>query len=343
MTVRGGLGRGLGALIPSGASVLEELPTSVIEPNPRQPRRSFDEESLETLAASIRQVGVLQPVVVRPAHAGRYQLVLGERRWRAAQRAGLATIPSLVIETDERGAIERALVENVHREDLNPIETAASYQQLIEEGGLTHEELAERLGLSRPAVTNSLRLLELPPAVQRLVLQGRLSAGHGRALLGLAGHPMLERIAQRVATESMTVRQTEELVRLRRIGADDPAPRRGEDPDAAREVAHRISNALGTRVKVTTGRRRGRILIDFRTWEQLEQLAARIIGGGAGPQAEGSDGAADHPTEPDGAEGLADGEPAEPQQPVAAREEVASSYEENGGAASSHEMWLGSA
>src|SRR5438270_13513633 len=165
MTARTGLGPGLRRLMPPGASVLEELPTASVVPNPRQPRQAFDDEAINDLAASIRQVGILQPVVVRPTGDGSYQLVVGERRWRAARRAGLAQIPALVIETDEQGALERALVENVHREDLNAVEEAAAYQPLIEEAGLTHEDLAGPLGLSRPTVTNAPPLLRLPPSV----------------------------------------------------------------------------------------------------------------------------------------------------------------------------------
>src|SRR5205807_9443174 len=189
MTGRTGLGRGLGALIPSGASVMEELPTASVVPTPRQPRQNFDDEAISDLAASIRQVGILQPVVVRPAGDGTYQLVVGERRWRAARRAGLALIPALVIETDEQGALERALVENVHRQDLNPLEEAGAYQQLLDEAGLTHEDLAERLGLSRPAVTNALRLLDLPAPVQRLIVERRPSAAHGPGFVWLADPP----------------------------------------------------------------------------------------------------------------------------------------------------------
>src|SRR3981081_204261 len=217
MTARTGLGRGLGALIPTGASVMEELPTTSVVPNPRQPRQTFDDEAISDLAASIRQVGILQPVVVRPAGDGTYQLVVGERRWRAARRAGVGLVPPLAIQTDREGALERALVENVHRQDLNAVEEAAAYQQLIDEAGLTHEDLAERLGLSRPTVPNALRLLDLPSSVQRLLVDRRLSAGHGRALLGLAGHPLLERVAQRVAAEGMSVRKTEESGRGHRL------------------------------------------------------------------------------------------------------------------------------
>ncbi|HEU5003667.1 MAG TPA: ParB/RepB/Spo0J family partition protein [Actinomycetota bacterium] len=297
MTIRTGLGRGLGALIPSGANALEELPTTSIVPNPGQPRRSFEDEAISDLAASIRQVGILQPVVVRPLPDGTYQLVVGERRWRAARRAGLTTVPALVIETDERGALERALVENVHRQDLNPLEEAAAYQQLVDEAGLTHEALAERLGLSRPAVSNALRLLELPAGIQRLVLDHRISAGHGRALLSLNGHPLQERVAQRVVAEGLSVRQTEELVREYRVDVPKapPAPRR---PRAALEdLGEALSEALATRVRVTMGKRKGWVVIECGSRDDLDRVCEGLLrqGGGedeaavAGP---GSDGGA---------------------------------------------------
>lgn len=297
MTPRRGLGRGLGALIPTGASVMEELPVEAIVPNPRQPRRTFDEEAIDSLAASIRQVGVLQPVVVRPAGDGLYQLVLGERRWRAARRAGLGGVPALVVETDERGALERALVENIHRQDLNPIEEAAAYEQLLDEAGLTHEDLAERLGLSRPAVSNALRLLELPPPVQRLIVEGRLTAGHGKALLGLAASPLIERVAQRVAAGGLSVRETEVLVRRHRPGAADRPPQQPARLLAAGmgEVAELLSEELQTRVQVTLGRRKGRIVIECGSAADLGRICRRILegrcdAGEPGPQQEAGEG-----------------------------------------------------
>lgn len=281
MTARGGLGRGLGALIPTGARALEEIPISDIYPNAGQPRRQFDDERLGSLAASIRRLGLLQPVVVRRAGSGSFELVMGERRWRAAQRAGLASVPAIIIETDDRGSLERALVENIHRQDLNPIEEAAAYKQLLEEAALTHEDLAEKLGLSRPSVSNALRLLELPDPIQKMVMENKLTAGHARALLGLAGHPLLERIAQKVAAAGLSVRQTEELVR--RQAAEMPgglavrgAPgRRRSDPGLA-ELGERIGDFLQTRVRVTKGRGKGKIVIDFGSSEDLERIARRL-------------------------------------------------------------------
>jgi ParB family chromosome partitioning protein len=275
-----GLGRGLGALIPTGATALQELPVGSIVPNRRQPRRAFDEEGLATLAASMRQVGVLQPVVVRSKEDGRFELVLGERRWRAARRAGLANVPALVVETDDRGALQRAVVENIHRQDLNPLEEAAAYQQLIEEGGLTHEQLAEQLGLSRPSISNTLRLLDLPPSVQRMVMEGKLSAGHARALLPLAENPLLERVAARVAGEGLSVRQAEELSRRYSIegkAATSPGGKR-RLPAGMAELSERLSEELNTRVTVAMGRRKGKIVIELGSREDLERVARRLLG-----------------------------------------------------------------
>lgn len=283
MMTRGGLGKGLGALIPAGATALEEISASSIAPNLRQPRKQFDDEALASLSASIRQLGLLQPVVVRRNPAGGYELVMGERRWRAAQRAGLSTIPALIIDTDDRGALERALVENVHRQDLNPIEEAAAYKQLLDEAGITHEQLAERVGLSRSTITNAMRLLDLPDGVQAMVMQGKLSAGHARALLGLLGHPLLERLAQRVAAARMSVRETEDLVRREREGgghvepvADGPT---GAGGDAGlKEIAGALADQLQTRVRVSMGRGRGKIVIEFGSGDDLVRICRRIAG-----------------------------------------------------------------
>ncbi len=286
MSAKGGLGRGLGALIPAGATSLEEIAPSSIVPNTRQPRKHFDPEALNTLSASIRQLGLLQPVVVRRRADSGYELVMGERRWRAAQQAGLSTIPALVIDTDDRGSLERAIVENVHRQDLNPIEEAAAYRQLVEEAGLTHEQLAERVSLSRSTVGNVMRLLDLPDTIQALVLQGKLSGGHAKALLGLLGHPLLERIAQRVAASGLSVRETEDLVRQEREEREETVPgdaptRRGAaantDPGLV-EISDALSDQLETRVVVSKGRGRGRIVIDFGSDEDLVRIWRHIAG-----------------------------------------------------------------
>ena len=278
MTARTGLGRGLGALIPSGANALEELPITSVVANPGQPRQIFDDETISDLAASIRQVGILQPIVVRPLGDGTYQIVVGERRWRAARRAGLTMLPALVIETDERGSLERALIENVHRQDLNPLEEAAAYLQLVEEAGLTHEELAERLGLSRPAVTNALRLLDLPSPIQRLIVERRLSAGHGRALLGLGTHPLLERVAQRVAAEGMSVRQTEELVRSYRVDVPkQPSGRPKSGRAVLEDMGEVLSEALETRVRVQMGKRKGWVVIEAGSRTDLQRICDELL------------------------------------------------------------------
>lgn len=281
------MGRGLGALIPAGATSLEEIPPGVIVPNPRQPRKHFDPEALNTLSASIKQLGLLQPVVVRRRGDSGYELVMGERRWRAAQQAGLSTIPALIIDTDDRGSLERAIVENVHREDLNPIEEAAAYRQLVEEAGLTHEQLAERVSLSRSTVGNIMRLLDLPDSIQAMVMQDKLSGGHAKALLGLLGHPLLERIAQRVAASGLTVRQTEDLVRQEREEREEPASpeaparrqvRTGGDAGLL-EISDALSDQLETRVVVSKGRGRGKIVIEFGSDEDLVRIWRRISGG----------------------------------------------------------------
>lgn len=282
MTIRrSALGRGLGALIPSGGRVVEDLPVEAIQPGARQPRRHFDPEGIASLSASIRQVGVLQPVVVRPAAEGRFELVMGERRWRAAQEAGLESIPALVTETDDREALQKALIENMHRSDLNAVEEAAAYQQLIEEGGLTHDELAEQLGVSRPAVTNTLRLLELPATVHRLVVEQRISAGHARALLGLPDLVSMERLAMRVAAEGSSVRETEALVRKHRSIVDGPVrPPRGARVAGAgmNELSERLSDELQTRVQVAMGKRKGRIVIECGSPQDLERISRRLLG-----------------------------------------------------------------
>ncbi|MDO9173259.1 MAG: ParB/RepB/Spo0J family partition protein, partial [Actinomycetota bacterium] len=241
-----GLGKGLGALIPADATSvvtgdaprLEEIAVGSIVPNPHQPRVHFDEASLAELAASVREIGVLQPVLVRPANDdGTYELIAGERRWRAARRAGMAVIPAIVRATDDLGSVERALVENLHRQDLTPLEEASAYQQLIEDFSLTHEQVASRVGKSRSAISNTLRLLSLPAAIQALLADGRLSAGHAKALLGTPDRAFQEQLARRAATESWSVRMLEDAVRDRGGAAaavnDDPPPSAGKVGDGA--------------------------------------------------------------------------------------------------------------
>ncbi len=287
---RRGLGRGLDSLLPSGPAPGEdtppntgrlELPVDSIDPNPLQPRHHFDDATIDELASSISNIGVLQPLVVRP-RGDRFELVAGERRWRAASRAGLTTVPVVVVETDDRGSLERALVENIHREDLNPIEEAAAFRQLIDEGGLTQEALGERLGKSRVTITNTLRLLELPVQVQRFVTEGRLSAGHGKALLGLQGNPFMERLARRAAEEGWSTRETEDQVRRYQTMSGAIPPPTGTDrhalPAVATEAQRRMADHLQTRVRVEMGKRKGKIVLDFVSLEDLERVVGVIVG-----------------------------------------------------------------
>jgi ParB family chromosome partitioning protein len=290
-TRRGGLGRGLGALIPTGPAEqeltgarFEELPLEAIEPNPRQPREVFDEEALAELVSSVREVGVLQPVVVRETAPGRYQLIMGERRWRACKEAGVAAIPAIIRETPDDALLRDALLENLHRQQLNPLEEAAAYEQLLQEFGVTHEELATRLGRSRSHVSNTLRLLALPAGVQRRVAAGVLSAGHARALLALDDDEAREALAARIVSEGLSVRAVEEIVAL---GETEPAPR---TPRARRPVApalaglaDRLSDALETRVSVELGRRRGKLVVQFATIDDLERIVAQIAPGALQP------------------------------------------------------------
>ncbi|MFT5432095.1 MAG: ParB family chromosome partitioning protein [Myxococcota bacterium] len=295
MARRSGLGKGLSSLIPPGEAdtgsmgeidaVLAEIPVSDITPNRHQPRVHFDEESLAELTASIQQIGVLQPILVRPGEPGEgYELIAGERRWRAASRAGLATIPAVVRHTDDLAAVEQALVENLHRDDLTPLEEAAAFQQLLEDFDLTHEQVADRVGKSRSAITNTLRLLGLPPTVQRLLADGKLSAGHARALLGTPDRSLQERLAAQAVSEGWTVRGVEDAVRGGGVEPDEPKST-GPKPDGAGltpatklrppgllELEQLLADHLETSVSVTMGAKRGRIAIDFADLEDLERI-----------------------------------------------------------------------
>jgi ParB family transcriptional regulator, chromosome partitioning protein len=285
---RSGLGRGLGALIPEEAEAdlgtsFREIGIDEIVPNPFQPREEFDEAGIAALADSIEQVGVLQPVLVRLADDGRYQLIAGERRWRAAQRAGLARVPALVREVGDATALEHALVENLHRQDLNALEEAAAYQQLIDDFGLTQEELGRRVGRSRPAVANTLRLLQLPPVIQGLLIDGRLAAGHARALLPVEDRDRQQALAQQAVAEGWSVRQVEEAVKAG-AGAgpvEEGRPRRpgATRPAALLELEERLSEHLDTRVAVQMGARRGRVVVDFADLDDLERVYRLIIAG----------------------------------------------------------------
>lgn len=314
MARRSGLGKGLGALIPTevsagAGSALREVPISSIKPNPHQPRTRFDEETMSALAASIRELGLLQPVLVRPVpgQEGAYELIAGERRWRAARRAGLQTLPVLVREVGaDAHSLEQALVENLHREDLGPLEEAAAYQQLIDDFGMTHEQVATRVGKSRAAVTNTLRLLQLPAGVQRALSDGTITAGHARALLATPDRALQEALVGRIVGEGLTVRQLEDLVRASEAAEDGPAvasaaeqaavvpgttagttrasaPRRLPAPGVL-ELEELLSTHLNTRVKVELRNRRGRVVVEFATLEDLERIyRAMVEGPGIGP------------------------------------------------------------
>ena len=281
---RGGLGRGLSSLIPGAAEGrgLLEIPVSAIDRNPRQPRGEFPEEPLAALARSIREVGVLQPVVVR-ARDGGYELVAGERRLRAAKLAGLATIPAIVREGDDTESLREALIENIHREDLSPLELAAAFQSLLEDLGATQETVAERLGYSRAHVANTIRLLSLPADVQGLLAEGRIQAGHARALLGLPDEEARSTLALRASAEGLSVRQVEDLVRRYTDSPGAVIKRAQKDPDPMlSEVEEILSEQLATRVLVTLGRRKGKIVVEFASREDLERIVSEIIGSGPG-------------------------------------------------------------
>ena len=284
MARRSGLGKGLGALIPMDSdteeSIFQEIDIVHIVPNPYQPRDRFDEETLTALAASIAEVGVVQPVIVRKAIEG-YEIIAGERRWRAAQRAGLRSIPVLVREADDKGALEAAVVENVHRQDLNALEEAAAYRQLIDDFGLTQEDVAARVGRSRSAVANTVRLLNLDPSVQRLVVEGHLSAGHGRALLTLEDEAARQALAEEIVRENLTVREAERRAAESQAVSEEVA---SAEPDDDREsVAEEVkagileleellSTRLDTRVSVQLRKSRGKITIQFSGLSDLERI-----------------------------------------------------------------------
>jgi ParB family transcriptional regulator, chromosome partitioning protein len=278
-TQRGGLGRGLSALIPGAADEtgLIEVPVNAVSPNPRQPRQAFDEGSIEALGRSIREVGVLQPIVVRVLNGG-YELVAGERRLRAAKLAGLATIPAVIRTTDDTESLREALIENIHRQDLSALEQAAAFQELLEDLGVTQEVLAERLGHSRPYVTNTIRLLQLPGEVQRLLAEGAVSAGHARALLGLEDQDAQLTLALRIAAEGLSVRQTEELVRTYTGPADGRPAREERAPDPKiLQYEEALAEALGTRVHIQRTRRKGKIVVEFGSKADLGRIVSRIV------------------------------------------------------------------
>jgi ParB family transcriptional regulator, chromosome partitioning protein len=265
----------------------EEIPVTAVSPNPRQPRRTFDEDALEELADSIREVGLLQPVVVRATGGGRYELIMGERRWRASQRAGLTEIGAIVRDTPDTDLLRDALIENLHRQQLDPLEEAAAYQQLLDDFGATHEQLAQKIGRSRPHISNTLRLLNLPPAVQKRVAAGVLSAGHARALLSLNDAGAQERLAHRIVAEGLSVRAVEEIVS---VGTEDTkqkprSSRPGKAPTAPalERLANRLSDIFETKVKVELGRHKGKIVVEFASMDDLDRIIdAMTTNGGSG-------------------------------------------------------------
>lgn len=290
MSRRSGLGRGLSALIPTevaseSSSALVELPVTSLRPNPDQPREHFDEETLASLAASVRELGVLQPVLVRQATDGSYELIAGERRLRAAKRAGLTTIPAIVRDADRAGSLEQALVENLHRQDLNALEEAAAYSQLIEDLGLTHEQVATRVGKSRVSITNSLRLFQLPPSVQKLVASGELSGSHAKALLGTPDRSLQESLAKRAVAEDMSVRAVEDAVKAAQTPSTGDQPATATRPSTPRsrlpepgvaELERLLSDHLDTRVKVDMGSKRNSVVVDFADLDDLERIYVRM-------------------------------------------------------------------
>lgn len=288
MARRSGLGRGLGALIPSDisgevGSALREVPVESIAPNPHQPRRYFDEEALATLTASIAELGVLQPILVREVGDDRFELIAGERRWRAAKRAGLPSIPVVVRTVDEILSLEQALVENLHREDLNPLEEAAAYQQLMEDFSLTQEQVAQKVGKSRSAVANTLRLFQLPPSIQRLVAENQLAAGHAKALLGTPDRVFQERLARDIVANGLSVREAEEAVRQHNDAVEESAPGTAAErvastkrlrPPGLLELEELLADHLDTRVKVSMAGAdgKGKVVVEFAGLEDLERI-----------------------------------------------------------------------
>jgi ParB family chromosome partitioning protein len=301
-----GLGRGLGALIPTApgaagsegqatgapasgsvglapelrevaGTYFDEIAIGAITPNPRQPRQHFDDDALDELAASIKEVGLLQPVVVRKVMPGRFELIMGERRWRACQRAGLEHVPAIVRGTPDDELLREALMENLHREQLNPLEEAAAYQQLLDDFAATHDELARKVGRSRPHISNTIRLLQLPGPVQRRVAAGVLSAGHARALLSMDDPEEQDRLAHRIVAEGLSVRAVEEIVAL---GQQQAKPRRAQQRQrpgpVLTELADRLSDVLDTRVKVELGKQKGKLVVEFASLEDLQRIVTTM-------------------------------------------------------------------
>jgi ParB family chromosome partitioning protein len=284
---RGGLGRNLDSLIPTPIRVIGvdtpvagrlEVDINSIRPNPRQPRTVFEDDSLRELAASIKEIGILQPPVVRKVGENQYELIMGERRLRAAKLAGLSSIPVIIRETSDNELLREALIENIHRSNLNSLEEAAAYSQMLVDFGLTHDELAKRIGRSRPVITNTLRLLNLPPSVQKKLASGAISAGHARALLGLTDSAEIERIANKIVSEGLSVRATEELIAIN-AGSSKTTKRKksgGSSLGNYQELEERIGDALDTRVAIKGGTKGGKIQIEFADSQDLLRITGKI-------------------------------------------------------------------
>lgn len=278
---KGGLGRNLDSLIPTAIKLpgsetviadRDEVLLSAIKPNPKQPRTVFDEDALKELAASIKEVGVLQPPVVRKSGAGTYELIMGERRVRAAKLAGLTSIPVIIRQTPDNELLREAILENIHRSQLNALEEAAAYNQLLTDFGYTHEELASKLGKSRPLISNTIRLLNLPPSVQRRVAAGTISAGHARALLGLADQYEIEKLANRIVAEGLSVRAVEEIISLGGKSKTTTTKNKSTTSPEIKELGVRLSDALDTRVNIEMTQKRGKIVIEFGSLEDLHRI-----------------------------------------------------------------------
>lgn len=286
MAKRGGLGTNLDALIPTSLTVggnevaqQNEVSIDSISPNPKQPRTVFNEEAMAELVASIKEIGILQPPVVRQTSAGRYELIMGERRFRAAKLAGLRSIPVIIRQTPDNELLREALIENIHRSQLNPLEEAAAYTQLLQDFNCTHDELAQKLGRSRPLISNTMRLLNLPASVQSRVASGIISAGHARALLGLSNEAEIDRLAKRIVAEGLSVRAAEEIIAATSPKAASKAKKKssGTSPEV-NEIAERLGDHLDTRVKIKGGKTKGEISIEFSGYADLARIVKKIEG-----------------------------------------------------------------
>jgi ParB family chromosome partitioning protein len=286
MAKRGGLGTNLDALIPTSLTVggnevaqQNEVSVDSISPNPKQPRTVFNEEAMAELVASIKEIGILQPPVVRQTSAGRYELIMGERRFRAAKLAGLRSIPVIIRQTPDNELLREALIENIHRSQLNPLEEAAAYTQLLQDFNCTHEELAHKLGRSRPLISNTMRLLNLPASVQSRVASGVISAGHARALLGLENEAEIDRLAKRIVAEGLSVRAVEEIIAATSPKSASKSKKKsgGTSPEV-NEIAERLGDHLDTRVKIKGGKTKGEISIEFSGYADLARIVKKIEG-----------------------------------------------------------------